>query len=153
MDILWINVAYISRLIKRFTLQTVRKIPEAIPMLRLVIPVTSVDHLLVESKAVSVTKDLSAAAGTYVAFFTVPDGKRWTFISWNRVGTTAVTNEKLKISGTEYDVGPSSASSRIWVDAYRVRLNEGDSFGMKTTGDGGDNARHMQIFYEEEDSF
>lgn len=154
MDVLWINVKYIARIIKRFTLQVSRQIPEAIPLLRLVVPVTQADELLLETKSQADDNDLSAAAGTYVPYFECPTGKRWILNRWRKGGTVANTRLSVKVDSASANHQYNLTGKTEEAEHFNgLKVKEGGSIGLSTTGDGGDTAISLTIFYEEEDSF
>ena len=77
------------RLYERFSVQPLG-VPgaERMELLPTIIPITNMDALLKEVKTSGVTKNLTASAGTYTNYFTVPEGKRWHIWGWYFDGTT-----------------------------------------------------------------
>lgn len=110
METLWINVEYIVRLIKRFTLQVSKMIPEAIPMLRMVVPVTNADALLEDTEILVNTFDATAGTGWKVAY-TVPDSDRIEVLTMDINRTTGVTAEVQDMGA--YD-GADTAKFHSW---------------------------------------
>jgi len=151
-DQLWVNVAYIDRLIKRFNLQTAKRIHEAIPMQGLVVPVTQIDELLKDFAIVSTNEDLTAAAGTYVPYFTCPEGKRWKLLIFFRATTAAGSMVRI-FDGTTHLTLLSSQMTAGSFYNVNAPLKEGWSVGMTTTGNGADGAITLSICYTEEESY
>lgn len=95
MDVLWINVKYIARLIKRLNLQTVKRITEGIPFLRLVVPITSVDDLL-KAWTLGATDEIGSAAG-WLTLMTVEEGKRYHIRAYHANTSTGNTMRITKV--------------------------------------------------------
>jgi hypothetical protein len=155
------RIAYVSeyilkQLVKRYKLQTTPyDIKEHLTLPLVIQPVTLADDLLMTPVIpASVSKDISAAAGTYVAYFTVPDGKLWRLLLVSRPGTTA--NSRIGISNginTSSLTNPSTATEKWFAAHDRFLLKPGWSVGMFTTGDGADSAIGVSVVYLEEDSY
>jgi len=117
-----------------------------------VVAVTDFDTLLRVPGAQVTTENISASAGTYVPYFTVTNGKRWTIQSAYRGGTASNTTIRVKVAGTTVILtGSSTAESGEILPG--IILNESDSIGMVTTGNGSDNDTALAIHYFEEDAF
>ena len=154
MDFLWINVEYIARLIRRFSLNVGQKIPEALKMARFVQPVTSVDEILQTLKIESQSGvDLSAAAGTYTVFLTVPQGKRWIVIALSTSATVAASQVLISDGSSTFPLNDNTASTAKLNQFNPMPLPEGWSIGRTTTGDVGDNSESLSILVLEEDAF
>ena len=115
-------------------------------------PITNVDNLLATVKAERGTEDISATAGGYVAYFTVPTGKKWVVSQFYRQTTTANTQIRANISGQAVQLGLLGTTNEI-VRNFGLALEENDSIGLRTTGNGADSAITADIVYEEEDAF
>jgi len=148
---LWIpsSVDIDSRLVKRFTLSEQSLVQNPYWLQRVILPVTIVDEILKTPKADLSTQDISGAA--YVAFFTVPAGKRWRVKRYQRSATTATSYVRATIGGNL--VAVSLTGTTAAADNLDIGLNEGDDIGMMGTGNGADNARTLNLFYDEEDAY
>jgi len=154
----YINVDYIDRLVKKFTLQDVAQRVDPFFLPRSIQPVTSVDDLFRTTKQGRTEKNLTPAAGTYVPYFTVPQGKRWTLISMWRQGSAGGTSVNITpyngATNTEFSpYGTGSAAAGESYDGRRLRIEEYGSIGMLTTANGADGAVRFCLFYEEEDAY
>lgn len=151
---LWIpaSVDIDSRLVKRFTLADNPQVQNPYWLERVILPVTQVDELLKSYNIESVPKDLSAAAGTYVAFHTVPDGKRWVVQTFFKAITTAVSMVRIYDGTTYLTLLPNQTGAHTEFNC-ELPLKEGWSIGLTTTGDGGDANRALAILYSEEDAY
>lgn len=145
----------IQRLISRYNLQGYPIEPAQTMIIgRTVIPVTNTDDLLREAKNVTVTKDLTPAAGTYVPYHVVPNGKRWIWRRGFRDVSIGATDVLIKRARTATAMPWSTtATAAVPIETDQVVLNQGDSIGMATSGNGGDGAVYLWVDYEEEDAF
>lgn len=145
--------AVYKRLVERFDLSEELldlKYPVVLPLT--IQPVTNFDELVKEQKLAQENKDISAAAGTYVPFHTVPEGKRWYLIRFERDSTTG--NSRVAIDdGVNYNYLEAAGTAEKHEYAFRLPMPEGWSIGMMTTNNVADNARGLDIIYEEEDAF
>lgn len=142
-----------ERIARRFSLKNYEEIQESMRLAPVVYPVTNVDPLMVIPYIDTATKDLSAGAGTFVAYFTVPQGKRWHVRYYARGGTVAATTIVLKDTGSNVINLAAAGTGGAYVHIYGgLPLEQGWSIGMNTTGNGADSAIVMQIHYEEEDA-
>ena len=114
-------------------------------------PVTQADELLKTPGAASTSGDLTAAPGTYVPYFTVPAGKRWTLKFARRDPSTGASGIQIGYGTTSYFFDSLGTSAET-VPMDDLKLDEGDTIGMITTGNGADGAIVMRLFYEEEDT-
>jgi hypothetical protein len=112
-----------------------------------VVPVLNADKIL-ETPTVSLTVagDLSITAGTYVPYFTVPQGEEWALISAKKSPTSVNTRVIIQITGNNLEVLTDGTSAAI-VNLRDYILRENDSVGLRATGDGGDSARNLTIGY------
>lgn len=117
-----------------------------------IFPVTDADKLLSVQVSATATNNLTAGAGTYVPYFTVPTGKRWRVKNFMRFGTTAVSAILVLVSGSAavHLNQQVVAGQELVLD---LPLDENGSMGLITTGDAGDGAVRADIVYEEEDAF
>jgi len=149
----YISVPIIRRLINRFDLQEYPIDPnEAFLLQEVVMPVTQIDELLKQTYTTDVAKDLSAVAGTFVAYNTVPGGKRWKLKHGARSVTTAATRVVVVIGGVQQYLSVAGTTEAL-VETKDILIDEGDEVGMLTTGNGGDNSRWFWLTYEEEDAW
>lgn len=126
--------------------------PEHPILLETVQPITNFDELAKIPVASRVARDISAGAGATVAYFTVPQGERWTLKFFYKEGTTANTQTRVNIDGQDANIsvlGTTNAAQAL----YDLVLEEGDFIGLRTTGDVGDNARTCDLIYVKEDAF
>lgn len=142
----WISRPILTRLIQEFYLQDQYPIDPnlALPLIKSVQPVYEVKELLSTLEIVTSTQDLSAAAGTYIPFHTIPSGERWEIIMLIRPTTTA--NTTLIISDGVAEMGQEVAGLTTAFDLCRgFKLEAGWSIGLDTTGNGGDAARGLHM--------
>lgn len=142
-----------SRLYSRYKLEPwpVQTLPPP-NMLPTIQPVTNFDQLLRTPYNKTATADISAGAGTYVAMLTVPAGKRWWLFAWWRENTSANSTVILNVAGVELPVSSLGTSATISGNVYYV-LDEGDSIGLDSTGNGGDSSRRLIAHYEQESAY
>jgi len=146
-----------SRLTTRFLLEPTQPPAGGRPELTTtVVPVTSVDELLqVPTIPAQVANDISAGAGTFTAYFTVPADKRWRLVSYFRDATTANTRIRINSGAGSVTIPITDAgtASQATVLATPLLLDQTFQIGLDTTGDAGDNNIGMNIYYLEEDAF
>ena len=150
----WASVPVISRLVGRFKLQDPPWDPsEAIPLLGAIQPVTNVDDLLRTQHIISVTKDISGATGNTV-FYTVPTGKRWQLIGYQRPTTTANSQLKLQEDTGTYLLPVEGSGTTLVARVLEqfIPLPAGFMIVMANTNDIGDAARTLAIMYQEEEA-
>lgn len=112
----------------------------------LVVPVLDIDSFDRTSFVGTVTKDLSAAAGTHTDFFTVATGYRSMFKFIQRDATAAVSRLTARTGPTSGDVVYLTASATgEQIITYTFELEEGMSLGMLTTGNAGDTAITLRM--------
>ena len=122
-------------------------------MSKYVVGVIDLDELLCAQKEDMDTKDISAAAGSFVTYFTVPTDKRWKVMLCEVASTTANTAVGVKLSGVDHEVETHANSARFVESVRNLILSENDEIGAYTTGNGADSAIVMVIFYLEYDAF
>lgn len=114
-------------------------------------PITDSDELLKVLRVESAFADLSGAAGTFTAYFTVPPGKRWEIQNITKSLTAAGTPVLISDGATEISIFPfaTAADGRngLW------ELQENWELGMNTTGNGGDSNIELGILFKEQDAF
>lgn len=115
--------------------------------------VSNADELLKNTQLVQSIQNLTAAAGTFVAYWTVPARKIWTLKAINRGSSVASTKCVVKRGSIEYSFSSTVATLNTSVDNLNLKLAAGDAIGMHTSGSGSDTGVGMQIFYEEEDVY
>lgn len=142
------------RLVKRFSLSALTSQVNPLLMSRVVSPVTSFDELLRDTEYAQVNKDISAGAGSFVAYHTVPKGKRWIIHRVFKDTTTA--NSRIAVSndgGSTFFYCSAAGTVELQVDMNRLPMEEEWAIGLMTTGNGADNSRGLDIYYQEEDAF
>lgn len=110
-----------------------------------------ISDLLRTPSADQASRDLTAAAGNVVVYFTVPAGQRWNmkrFLRENTVGDSALT---FTIAGALRIATPKSTAEVA--EEVTMALNEGDAINMRATGDPADADISLTIFFDREDSF
>jgi len=118
---------------------------------RLVSPVLDVTPLLLNTRAAFVNRDLSAGAGAYIAYHTVPAGERWILTWLTRENTIANTHVELRYAEENINfqiVADATATQFFTLSIFT--LEENDSIGMLTTGDVGDTNIFLSLLYNEE---
>lgn len=123
-------------------------------VLKTIVPVTQADLLLrVPVTVVSAATDLQAAAGTYVAMHTVPDGKRWNLVSISRSGTTGSSRVRFraKVGDGLFSMTVGGTNAEILV--FPGTMDQLADIGMDTTGNAGDTGVFLSLHYTEEDAF
>lgn len=119
-----------------------------------IVPVFNIDDLLRNSNnQESAATDLSAAAGTYVAMLTVPDGKRWYVRHMYRSSTVANSEMLFSVNSEPVQVSGPGTAAEAFSPGQELVLDEGDTMGMLTTGNGGDTGVTIKVHYLEEDAF
>lgn len=147
----WTSVEIFARLVRRFNLQAYPISPdETVGLQETIQPVTQVDDLLREGKVDTEAVDISGAGR--VTAFTVPQGKRWKLLWLWKEATTAVTEIRVfdGVVGIIVILSSTTAASK---DMGSKVMEEGWSIDASGTGNGADNARSINIWYEEEDAF
>lgn len=142
-----------SRLVNRFLLEPIH--PLVMKTIGdQVVPVTQFDDLLRTPQGVRVGSiDLQASAGTFVAFFTVPEGERWTLKQLHRPGTTANSLVALQDGSGSYIPLTTLGTTEAIFGSAGIELDQGWQIGMLTTGNAGDSSRDLRIYYLLEDAF
>lgn len=115
--------------------------------------VSNADDLLKTSQLGQAFGNLTAAAGTFVTFLTVPAGKIWTLKAINRGSSVASTKCLIQRGTIEYSFSSTLGTTNTSVDNLNLKLGAGDKIGMFTSGSGSDGSVGMQVFYEEEDVY
>ena len=145
----------VKRLISRYNLQGYPIEPaQTMVLQRQIVPITNVDELLKKAKNAIGDYSLVAAAGTYIVYHTVPGGKRWTVKRCYRDASIGTTEVHIFRVATALNMPwGGSGTAAIGVEMYDVVLNEGDTMGLTTTGNGADTNIYLWADYEEEDAF
>lgn len=115
------------------------------------IPVTNVDELLRTPEAATATVDIQASAGAYVPYFTVPEGQSWIVKNLMRFGTTGASAFMVEIGGSSVIITNTGTAGEALI--LNLRLDQGDSVGLRTTGNAADSAIRADIVRETEDAF
>lgn len=118
-----------------------------------IVPITNADELLRVSVMEFADLDLQASAGGNVPAFTVPEGQRWILLSALVPGTTA--NSQLYVGDGTLNQSwepLDTAQRRVSLEGFVIDEN-GGVVGMKTTGNAGDAARTIHLFYLRESAF
>lgn len=112
-----------------------------------IVGTTNVDRLLEAGTIKTATTiDLSGVGGTYVPVFTVPNGERWTLYALWREGTAGASSLMISDGSLSLRLSIQSASTTV-LSGISIDLPPGWSIGMEATGQGGDNAKDMQVYY------
>jgi len=116
-------------------------------------------HEMAPWQMLVVSKNLTAPAGTYTAYFTVPRNERWIIRYLSREASIGATVIRLRNdAGTAIPLS-SSAGSRLsipgaWGGAASIPafqylvLGPGWDLGMDTTGDAGDTSIDMELLFQ-----
>ena len=140
-----------QRLYTRFGIEPFPADGEGPSVSTTVMPITDADALLRTTIFADSPGNLTAAAGTYRPYFTVPEGKVWILKGMSRGPSIANTQMRL-VGQNPLDI-TILATAAEFVSLADIRLAEGQTLGMLTTGDGGDTAILLQVVLEEEDVF
>jgi len=143
------------RLTNRFQLETGVVIGSAPEVSTSIIPVTQVDDLLRDPRALdSGAFDLSGGGSLTVTMFTVPTGERWNVHRIFRTSTVAGSrvrvidplndNIALTLAGTAEEIVDFGSP---------FYMNEGWILGMQETGNGGDVNESLNILITSEEAF
>jgi len=137
-----------TRLYGRMLLEPTSDVRVTPMVSEVVVPVLNADKIL-ETPTVSstVARDLSPGAGTYVAYFTVPQGEEWSLISALKAVTSTATKVRIEVSGNKLTVWTEGTTGADVINLRDYISREGDSVGCETTGNGGDSSRGMTIGY------
>ena len=149
---LWARQQVINRLIKRFELSNMYAGSDVMMLPRTIQAVTQVDELLQDHDANVETKSLIAAAGTYVPYETTPLGKRRRFYGIYTGGSTGAGRLQIQRGAVVVQMEVANTAERFR-DLLGLVIDENDSIGLTTTGNGADGAISMVSIYSEEDSF
>ncbi len=143
-----------DRLWRRFKLSMNLSQPDQYKFQDVIIPVTQLDELMRASKIGGGVKDISAAGGVLVTYFTVPKGKRWRLVGAYRVTTTGVSRMYIDdgSSAAFYLTAADTASVTVF-PGTPLWIEETWTIGMISTNNGADTTITMRIIYEEEDSY
>lgn len=117
-----------------------------------IVPVTDVGELLKTPTIQDATGDLTGTLGSYVAYFTVPEGERWTIKAWIRAASTVATRIRLVVGGSGANMTLSQTGAQA-DHAVLWTLDENDSIGMNATADAGDGSIRLSILYDAENAF
>lgn len=142
-----------TRIKNKFSLK--ETIPRVIRLLPFTFFFSSIDKLLQSPQLEkSAAIDISGVAGTYVPMLTVPAGKRWTVNFLMRSLTTA--NSRLvaldSSQGASTMLEPVGTAETFHYN-LNLLLDEGDTLGMLTTGDGGDASKRILAWVIEEAAY
>lgn len=139
-----------ARLLNRYGIE-----PDVIPqhplLSRVIVPITNLDELAQDLSITSDTKDISAGSGVS-EYFVVPDGKLWKIHLIDRPATAASSSLVFTIDGTNIKLDQQTAINFFhWPRG--LPMKENTSIGMLNTGDGGDTARTLIVYYAEIDAY
>jgi len=114
-------------------------------------PVTDADVLLRVPEFVGVEIDLTPTIGTFIGGLVVPEGKVWIVKGIYREPSTGVTQIRMLADKLmNYSV---LGTNEEFVSLTDIRLNEGFSIGLITSGDAADGTIAIRAAIEEEDVF
>lgn len=141
-----------QRLYTRFSIEPI-VLDEPPGVVTLIQPVSQADELLRVSVMTFADLDLQGAAGGNVPAFIVPEGERWILLSALVPATTA--NTQLYIGdGTLNQSWEAAGTSQRRTALERFVIDEnGGVVGLKATGNAGDAARTIHLFYLREQAF
>ena len=140
------------RLYTRFRIEPFPASGEGPGVSTTITPITDADALLRDSTFGGDNMDLSGAAGFDVAAVTVPDGKTWIVKGLYRRATIADSSIRMRTGGAGMSFS-ALGTADLYVSIPNIRLTEGGTIGMLSTGDVGDDAVQILIAVEEEDVF
>lgn len=118
-----------------------------------ILPITNIDDLLAAAALAEETKSLTGAAGTQVPYFTTPTGKRWRIMALYRFATTGNSNLYITDGTSQMRLSVSAVTAAFLGLGKDFYINEGWQVGMLASGNAGDGAIKLQIWYTEEDAF
>lgn len=140
-----------TRLTQRFALEAQPNMGPPVPSVAtMIVPVTDADQLVKDPLARASSENLTAGAGSYVPYQTVPVNERWYVYFLRRGASTGTTLITITYGGA----GPYSftmadtAGSLLHLGG--MRFAAGDTLGMVTTGNGADTAIPLSVWYERE---
>jgi len=93
--------------------------------------------------------DLTGSAGTVVAAVTAGVERRLRILAVSRDGSTANSAIAILVDSNMIPLTALS-TSEAQLQPPRLYLGPGDSIGMLTTGDAGDDTRNCRVLFEEE---
>ena len=114
-----------------------------------ILPVTQADDLLKVPQVEAGSEDLSGSG--YVAYFTVPSGERWVILRYRFAGSTGTTGMQVVISGERVQIGDNTNTAAS--ENVNIPLDEGDSIGLASTGNGSDTAIVFNVLRSKEDAY
>lgn len=117
-----------------------------------IVPVADADEALARDEIRTGTEDCSGAIGNHVPYFTVPDGEMW--LAWmihrpTTVGASEIQGLCRTNLGTFATVPLSIRNlAEVFREFTHLRLFQaGGGIGMRSTGNGGDSAISVQMWY------
>ena len=115
-------------------------------------PITDADRMLENTGLLEDTLDLTGVAGTFVALFTVPAGKRRILLFAGRGGSTGSATMNISDGSDDITIsGGGTASEKL--NALRYPLDVGWAYGMGATANGADTAVFCTAIFIELDAF
>lgn len=143
------------RLYTRFSIEPFPATGEGPAVGTTIIPITDADALLTAPLATSDSLDLSASAGAFVLAQTVPAGKRWTLMWLFRSATVANSRVRAVVTPAAIGLGLTLQATSLEIPEFitGIVFEQGDTIGMETTGNVGDDAVTLQLYLLEEDAF
>jgi hypothetical protein len=145
----WVNAEILDRLRPVFWLSDVPKDDYRYKMPRAIWPIVDIENLGDPDIKQAVSKDISAAAGTYVPYWTVPAGKRWKLTAYDQEATVANTQVRIEDTDPNNIVLTALATAAQFANNIAINMLEGWSIGLITTGNGADSSVTMVIMVEE----
>jgi len=135
-----------TRLYDRLLLEPTSDVRVTPMVSEVVVPVLNADAILETPKATGAGGDLSASAGAFVPFFTVPANEEWHLIEIFTASFSAATLAVVAFTDTWVSV-TTSGTGAINKNLRDYTLREGEQVGLLTTGAGGDSDRNMYMVY------
>lgn len=140
-----------QRLYQRFLIEPFPVDGEGPAVSMVIQPVTDADALLRNTLLIGVNVDLTAAAGTYVNALSVTLGKIWILKGvWRDV---SIANTQIRIDVNDPMNLSIQSTAEEFVSINDMRLPEGSTLGLVTSGNAGDTAVLIRAIVEEEDVF
>jgi len=144
-----------ERLAERFLIEPIPVgVSDSPSVSTMIQPTTNADELLrVPMATAQLNQDIQASA-SFFSLYTTAAGKRTHFKHAHRELTSAQTQLAVRYGGSGGVLSYLTVldqSEQVWDG--NIILDEGDQFGIITTGNAGDSSRDIDFIYELEDLF
>lgn len=114
-----------------------------------IVPITNIDTTLLTPTLRADTLDLSVTAGTLVIAATVPAGERWRMIWFHRNATASNASIFCTVGGVSGQL--TNTNTGATSDHIPITLLEGDVYGMRASGNVGDDSEDLIAVFEVEE--